>query len=308
MLASVAICTYNRSDYLRKTLSALNSIELDNDDDFEIIIVDNNSVDDTRSIAVEFIKTSNLPSKYIFEEKQGLSYARNSAINSSDAEVLAFLDDDAIPQKDWLKELLRVYKEYPAACVGGRINLAWEAPQPLWFSDKLYYFLSYLNYGDTTVELTSRKDVPFGANISFTKNILEVVGGFNPALGRKGALLFDAEEVELCHRIRTSGGKIWYTPKAMVCHAVPISRMQKKYFLDSAYWKGRSAVRTSMFRDGRLKTVLRAGKRGGKLFLDSFRKFLYGMFNQSAHEFYFQVEQKIDIGFIHEFFYGSVKK
>lgn len=298
MDASVAICTYNRSYYLRKALNSLATQKLSEQDHFDIIVVDNNSTDATQDVVQQF--ESPAPVRYICEERQGLSHARNAAIQASQSELIAFIDDDAVAEADWLSELMRVYKATPAACVGGRIDLDWEIPRPDWLVEPLLLYLSHLDYGSETLLLL--RQLPFGANISFRRETLDKVGGFSTTLGRKGNQLLDAEEIELCHRIRLAGGEIWYTPKARVIHTVTAQRVQREHLLRMAHGKGRSAARMGLMSQGALGTLLRAIKRGAlRVPYDSVLTALLAATGQPGASFYHRCELEVDLGYVQEF-------
>lgn len=305
MRIDLAISTRNRSAYLRRALESFTGQTLDNEEDsYQIVVVDNNSTDDTQQVVTEFRKTSLAPVECIFEKRPGLSFARNAAIEKSQADVIVFMDDDAYADRGWLNALVKVYRETNAACVGGKIKLEWEAPRPDWLSDRLLYYLAHLDYGDQTVLLSNYKLIPYGANISFRKSILDKVGKFETTLGRTGEIMLDSEEVELCYRIRKAGGEIWYTPGARVFHTVSSKRLKKEYFLNSSYWKGRSGARLSLHRDGYLKTILRAIKRGIKLPIDLVVSKALTVWGSQAVSFYHTCESKIDYGFLIEFITG----
>jgi len=305
----LAISTRNRSEYLIRALTSFSTQVLqDPNDSVGIVVVDNNSVDDTRLVVEEFSRQCHLPIRYLFEAKIGLSYARNAAIATSQADVVVFMDDDAYADAGWLRALVKVYRETDAACVGGKIELDWEAPRPDWLPDALLYYLGNLNYGDQTILLSDPKLVPFGGNISFHKSILDKAGSFDIALGRTGNIMLDSEEVDLCRRIRKAGGKIWYAPEARVHHSVSPQRLNKEYFLNSSYWKGRSAARLSLHRDGTLKTWFRAIKRSLKLPFDLFAAWFHALRGDAACSFYHSCESRIDYGFLREFFFPGARQ
>lgn len=308
MQIDLVISTHNRSTYLNRAIASFITQEMgDPSDSVAIVIVDNNSTDDTRQVVEGFIRQATVPVRYIFEAKEGLSYARNAAIAVSRADVIVFMDDDAYADTGWLDALVTVYKETDAACVGGKIDLDWESPRPTWLPDNLLYYLAYLDYGNQTILLNSHKLIPYGANISFRKSILDKVGSFNVSLGRKGKIMLDAEEVELCSRIRKAGGQIWYTPEALVFHTVSPQRLTKKYFTNISYWKGRSGARVSLQRDGLIPAFLRAIKRSIKLPINTAAGILFSLTGNPACSFYHVCESRIDFGYITEFFNFGTK-
>ncbi len=302
MDVSVAICTYNRANYLEKTLRALiRQMPDDNRYKAQVIIVDNNSTDETK-VVVENIKAQcDITIDYVLESRQGLSYARNKAIEMCQSTILIFLDDDAMPSENWVGEHLRVYETTNAACVGGKIELGWEGERPKWLGDQLLAYLGYFDYADKVVPF-AEKQFPFGGNISFRMGWLKEVGGFDGTLGRKGTVLLDSEEIAVCEGICQRGGEIWYTPTASVVHAVAPHRIQKDYFLRSAYWKGRSAARMGIVTGHKVPTLLRAIKRGTiRLPVDTLAYIFFSVIGQGDAAMYHRCELRVDLGFLHEY-------
>jgi glycosyltransferase involved in cell wall biosynthesis len=105
MNASVIICTYNRSGSLERTLASLARMELRDSADWELLVVDNNSKDDTRVVVDGFTRASGVNCRYIFEKEQGLSHARNRGIREAKGEIIAFTDDDVLLDRHWLKNI-----------------------------------------------------------------------------------------------------------------------------------------------------------------------------------------------------------
>ena len=120
MKASVIICTHNRSGILRDTIrSVLNQVfALDK---FEIVIVDINSADNTKDVVAGVAATSPVTIKYVFENRQGLSHARNVGIKNSEGKIIAFTDDDVEAEKAWLRNLIAV-SDSPGARPEGRLS------------------------------------------------------------------------------------------------------------------------------------------------------------------------------------------
>jgi glycosyltransferase involved in cell wall biosynthesis len=132
---SATICTHNRAEYLGKALKSL-SVQTLPAEDFEVLVVDNASTDDTAAL-VESVRPI-LPSlRYVFEGSLGLSRARNTAIREARGDYIAFLDDDAVAVSEWLEAILTAFdtvKPTPV-CVGGRIEPIWEGARPSWLAD-----------------------------------------------------------------------------------------------------------------------------------------------------------------------------
>lgn len=235
ILISVIVCTYNHSETLKQTLTSLLAQTFPSEY-YEIIVVDNNSTDNTAEAVAEFIRSSDKQIRYVKERKQGLSYARNKGAEVARGEIIAYTDDDVIADKGWLAGLYEIYeKDKSVACVGGKIEPIWQAPKPDWLPAELESYLAILDYGPEPIELKSK--YPFGANFSVRREIFSKIGGFEVDLGRKGKTLLSVEEIEFCHRIEDSGGKLMYTPRALVHHIIPPERLTKKWFRQRLYWQ-----------------------------------------------------------------------
>src|SRR5579862_4694998 len=131
---SVVICTYNRAELLRNTLQTLLELEVPPDVEWELILVDNNSTDETKPIVEAFATRLSRPVQYVVERTPGKSYALNTGVLASRGEILAFIDDDVLVDSGWLKALWRAFEETDCTGVGGRIRAGWTTAKPPWYS------------------------------------------------------------------------------------------------------------------------------------------------------------------------------
>ena len=123
-MISVIICTYNRSESLKRTLKSLEEMVVPDSVSWEIVIVDNNSSDDTKGVVEEFTKTSDLNVRYVLERRKGLGCARNTSLKIVSGDIIAFTDDDCIADRHWLASILREFQLDPSLSgVGGRVEL-----------------------------------------------------------------------------------------------------------------------------------------------------------------------------------------
>lgn len=226
---SVIICTYNRSDSLRRTLEHISKMNVPDRLKLELLLVDNNSKDDTREVVENFIENSWLNCRYIYEKKQGLSHARNSGISEAKGEIIVFTDDDVIVDKNWICMIHEAFNNNnDVACIGGRILPVWETPCPKWLGGELLNILALCDLGDETKILSEPK--VWGANLSFKSSIIRKYGFFNTKIGHKGGKLYGGEETKYLQTLIDAGEKIIYFPGALVYHCVSKSRLEKKYF------------------------------------------------------------------------------
>lgn len=235
---SAIICTLNRADYLRKAIKSLVEQTLAKEN-YEILVVDNGSTDNTKQIVVEeFAYVPNL--RYIYEPIMGLSQARNTGLAQSEGDYIAYLDDDAIASPQWLEKIVEVFetvKPQPG-CVGGKIDPIWEAPRPNWLSDTLMIYLTTLDYSKTPVNLNDTPCRLPGANISFPKELIKQIGGFQVELGRRGNNLLSSEEFLVQQQLIEQGYSCFYHPEIAVSHHVPTSRLNQNFFISRLYWEG----------------------------------------------------------------------
>ena len=237
---SVVVCTYNGESRIVDTLISLVNQKFPHGA-YEILVVDNNSSDDTSALVNSFIGMhSERCIKYFLEKTQGLSCARNRGIKESKGEIIAFIDDDAVADHLWLKSICDGYNsDKSAACVGGKTELKWNNGMPQWWYPALNYLYSGFDYGEERCTL-HYPHLPVGTNISFLRSEFEKVGLFKNDLGRKGGALSGGEETDICMRIEKIGGKILYEPRAIVYHNVDSYRQRKSYIFRRAVSQGRS--------------------------------------------------------------------
>lgn len=236
---SVIICTYNRVAYLPRALEALASQTVPCQD-FEILLIDNNSRDNTPEVCRDFQeKHPELNFRYLVESRQGLSFARNRGIDEAQSDVLIFIDDDAFAAPDYLQNTIRFFESTPdAAAAGGRIYPLFESKRPDWLPDILMSLMSVIDLGDQ-VRLFKKK-FPIGANMSFRRKAIQAYGNFNVKLGRRGDNLEGAEEKDLFLKIIAAGEKVYYIPDAIVQHVIPEKRLSFDHFRRQAIGIGYS--------------------------------------------------------------------
>jgi glycosyltransferase involved in cell wall biosynthesis len=242
MEVSVVVCTRNRAALLETALQSLVAQTFDHSR-FEVLIIDNASTDSTREVAARWGAAGRLSCRHIVEERLGTSHARNRGVHEARGRVIAFLDDDARAEKEWLGHLLRALEDERASAAGGRIKLEWESPPPRWLTDRyLLALLAEFELGDVPCRV-DRFPYLVGTNMAFLVDVFERVGGFSPKLERRSATVIGMEDVEFCHRIAQSGGSLVYEPRAVVHHFVPNHRATLWFLVRRSYADGRSMAR-----------------------------------------------------------------
>lgn len=235
---SVAICTHNGARYLERVLGALESQTCDRAA-LEIVVVDNASQDATAAICAVASAEGRIDT-LVNEAVLGLSHARNTAVHHAKGQVLAFLDDDAIPDSHWAEHLLAAFDDETVGVAGGEVALVYDEGRPEWMTDALELYLSRVNLGDTARDVNLPAEWIAGANIAFRRSLLDE-NVFASALGRRGRSLLSGEETEICLRLRDLGWRVVWVPNAVVAHQVPPWRATARYLRRRAFAGGYSA-------------------------------------------------------------------
>lgn len=237
---SVIVCTYNRSASLRNTLKSLCRQAVPSGVSWEVVVVDNNSSDDTQGVIRNFTAVPGTSIRAVREERQGLSQARNRGIAEARGRYLVFTDDDVLAPSGWVSVLNETFEKGGWDAIGGRVLLRYDRSMPRWLKPELWGFLACLDYGDEEMPLTDIERPFFGANMAFCREVFEKVGGFDAGLGRKGKALVGGEEIDLFGRMLAAGLRAVYQPRAAVDHVVDPGRLRKGYFRRLHYASGRT--------------------------------------------------------------------
>ena len=239
MDVSVIICTYNRRDSLRQTLSLLCGLEVPAHLSWEVLVVDNNSTDDTPQVCESFIQK--LPLRYVFEPRQGVNHARNRGVAEAMAPLVLFADDDVNVDKNWLASVWDAAERHPGVSIfSGRIFPLWESTPPAWLTKNSKSILRpvavHLDLGDEERILADFCANSWGANLAFRKSVFSDSCRFREGIGRKGQDEVRGGETELIQRLLKDGHRRLYVAKAIVHHRNPSSHATERYVF--AYYKG----------------------------------------------------------------------
>ncbi len=238
-IISVVICTYNNADSLAITLQQLLAQTIPCKEKVEIILVDNNSPDNTKEIHLNFARQTEIANSYIFEARQGLSHARNTGVASARGEYILFTDDDADLPPNWLDVYLQQIEKNKPDCLYSRINIIWDKDKPWWFLPEYTPCFVGVDYGDQDISITDIHKEFYGKNFCMKKLLILELGGFDPALGRNGSKLIAGEETLLYRRMIEQKKHLIYFPGAPVGHRLKdreyLAENIKKQFVDGAY-------------------------------------------------------------------------
>lgn len=247
---TVVLCTYNRAQSLQSALKSVAASVLPESVEWEILIVDNNSNDQTRTVAQEFCNRYPGRFRYLFEAQQGKSYALNAGIHEARGNVLAFMDDDVTVQPSWLQNLTAALQNEEWAGAGGRVVPEWNCSPPRWLSVESRHAFGPLVGFDPSPKPGQLKEAPIGANMAFRREMFEKYGGFRTDLGPRAAKYGTNEDSEFGDRLLSAGERLRYEPSALVYHPVPRNRIEKQYFLRWWFHKGQGSIRQYGVRPG----------------------------------------------------------
>src|SRR4051812_38789422 len=229
---SVLICTYNRAALLAQTLEALSAATPPAECAVEIVVVDNNSTDDTAAVVNKAMAAGGCPVRYVVERQQGKSFALNRGLALARGDVIALTDDDVLPGSNWLVRIVDTFRAEDVVFVFGKVRPRWEVPPPpemLTLRARDFWGpLALIDYGDEPVRYDAdsfgTKRLPVGANLAIRRDAIERIGGWRTDLGKVDNSMIAGEDHELCVRLHAAGLYSGiYDPAAEVRHLVPAS-------------------------------------------------------------------------------------
>lgn len=241
MKFSVIFCTYNREKYIYNAMKSI-AEQVFPYTDYEIVLINNNSTDNTESICKQFQKDyPEVEFRYLVETNQGLSYARNRGVEESRGDILVFVDDDATVFDSYMSSIDSFFDAYPQvnAC-GGPIVPVYEVDKPKWLSHYTEQLLGGALYEGDKVKPFRNGKYPGGGNSAFRKDIFVKYGLFNVELGRKGTGLIGAEEKDLYDRLTRGNEEFYYLPQMGIHHYIPEKKLTEAHFRELTYSIGKS--------------------------------------------------------------------
>lgn len=246
MRGTILICTYNRASLLGPTLDSVAALTSPPDVDWDVLVVDNNSTDETRTVVERRQAAFPVPLRYLFEPQQGKSNALNTGMRRTRADVILFTDDDVRIPPGWLAAAMAPLRaRADIDYTGGPVRPMWGAAPPSWLdpSGNLGGTIAVKDHGTEPFVFEDRLKTPLGVNMAVRRSLIERIGGFRPDLGRKGGSLLGQEQAEFFYRSREAGARGLYVPDMVLDHDVPASRLTFNYFRRWWYWKGVSHSR-----------------------------------------------------------------
>jgi glycosyltransferase involved in cell wall biosynthesis len=241
---SVVIATRNRARLLARTLDALGRQQWPAPQ-LEVLVADNASTDDTRDVVARAAAGSDISVRYLRVATPGKSNAVNEALALTRGAVLAFTDDDVVPEPGWIAALVTAMNETSSDFAAGRIAPLWEVEPPHWMSPALFGVLAIPDNGPARLRIAADEPhgvMPIGANMAVRASVVERIGGLRTDLGKLEGSLRTGEDHEFFLRLLHAGCRGVYEPAARVFHLVPADRLRRSYFRRWLYQNGRDVA------------------------------------------------------------------
>jgi glucosyl-dolichyl phosphate glucuronosyltransferase len=246
MRVSVAICTWNRCQSLRRTLQSLTMAMVPRDVEWEVLVVNNNCTDSTDDVIRSFEKL--LPIRRLWEPVAGLSSARNRAVAEATGDYIVWTDDDVLVDADWLAAYVRAFRRWPVAAIfGGPIDPLFEDGPPAWIPAVMHWIgpvFGRQSLGDEPVRLDPEvlPHGPYGGNMAMRRSV-QVRFPYDPTLGVRHGEYITGEETQVMMRMLETGVEGWWTPEPRVAHCIPRQAQTTAYVRRWFIGRGKGELR-----------------------------------------------------------------
>jgi glucosyl-dolichyl phosphate glucuronosyltransferase len=227
--ATVLICTFNRAADLEKALACTLAQDTGGRFSYEVLVVDNNSTDDTRQVVERFVAAGHSNLRYLFEGRQGRSHALALGVAEARGGIYALSDDDVIVGRDWLRTIVDTFSARPdVAFVGGKVMPLWEAQPRPWLTPRHWSAIALSDYGDRPLVVDRDNQICLLA-ASFRSDVVRAIGGYRENLGVSKDKIGGTEDVDLFARLYRNGYRGLYLPTLVIHHKVAPNRTTKSY-------------------------------------------------------------------------------
>lgn len=297
-LITIAIATFNRGETLRRAISSLRNLKTDDAFQYEILVVDNGSTDNTAQVVEELQRETAKTIRRVFEPQAGLPFARNRLVKEALGQWIAFFDDDQLAEHDWLWILFNEASRRGLSCTGGSRDLVIETPVQPQLNQYCRYLLGEI---DTRQEIHYHlKFLPCTGNVLLSKSVFERIGVFNDTVIDGG------EDTEFFNRMLDAGIEGVYIPSANVKHLIPPSRLEAHYLTWIAFRYGLHFARRDVVRKGRLAATTLAILRGIHYSLVTLPRMVWGRICGRAQDVVaMQCKANVANGYIQYLIYGN---
>jgi glycosyltransferase involved in cell wall biosynthesis len=251
MIATIAICTFDRSKLLDKTLSRLHNLDVSGCGEWELLVVNNNCQDDTDTVIERH--STHLPVRRLWEPRPGKSYAANLAVQESRGELILWIDDDVLVERGWMKAYIEAARLYPdVSFFGGPITPWFESKPPLWIARHLphisYCFATQPAFDEPFAPIATPR-LPFGANMGMRRACFDDQC-FDVKLGPVGRTNYQDEEIVLLQKLLDSGRRGLWVRDAAVRHFIATARLTEQYL-----WQFHSCIGRTRVQRGEVRAV-----------------------------------------------------
>lgn len=222
---SVVICTYNGEARIGKVLDRVRSQLHTHSIAWEVLVIDNNSRDDTKRVISTYPEV-----RYFFEVEQGTAFARSKGVREAKGQWIAFLDDDTLPDENWITQAHQFAQAHPEiGAFGGQIHAEYEVEPPAEVR-KVAPYLAIVERGSKPHQYD--RVLPPGAGLVVQRQAwLSAVPEKLVLVGRTTAAMLASDDIEAILHIQNSGREIWYNPEMHLYHQIPPWRTERSYLL-----------------------------------------------------------------------------
>ena len=240
MKVSVVVCTYAHDRY-EHFVDAVESVLSQTYEPLEVVLVVDGNERVFERVQTDFGDCERVVT-HCNDENRGVSASRTRGARVATGDVVAFIDDDAIADPDWVAALVDAYQSSDAIAVGGRMVGEWLAGRPWYLPEELYWLVGVTHRG--FAESGDEVRNTFESNISFRRDVFLNLGGFDPELGPNAESYSHSEGAEIGTRLQAKYGRgVVYNPDAVVAHKVFVHRTRLRWLLARAFEQGRSKRR-----------------------------------------------------------------
>lgn len=237
MKVSVVLCTYSTDRY-EVFSKAVDSVLEQTYEPIEVVLVVDGNDRVFQRVQADYGEVKNVV-MHNNDENRGISYSRTKGAELASGDIVAFTDDDATPELDWIERLVDVYEETDAVAVGGDVKPDWQTEKPDFFPEEFYWLVGVVEPGFAEDGEEVRNT--YGSNISYRREAFLEVGGYDPNTGRKGDKHLQAHEAPAGIRLLREYGKgMMYTEDAVVHHKLFDYRGDFRWLLSRSFWQGYS--------------------------------------------------------------------
>ena len=238
MKLDVVVPTYNRSHLLQLTVASLLQAPVPEGLEVTVIVVDNNSKDDTKQVVEAIQATASRPVVYVKETEQGSSQSRNAGIRAGKGEIIGFIDDDEEIDEQWYAVVAREFADPATQLIGGPYLPNCSVPMPEWLPPGYNGVIGVVPPKPREAFSPSFPGNLQGGNAVLRRTVFERLGGYSLKLGRTDKGLQSEEDAEFYRRILDAGLLGYHVPDLIIYHYIPESRLTRSYHRSWCYWRG----------------------------------------------------------------------